>query len=52
MKEAYIGDPGDEHVESVLPLVDPRKWYRDDEGYFWPSPGKGRILVEESDSDD
>lgn len=41
--EPYIGDPGDEHQS-------PQAWYEDEEGYLWPTPGEGRVLVVEEES--
>jgi hypothetical protein len=45
--ESYIGDPGDEHVER--PLREQIVWYRDAEGYLWPTPAIGRVLVDTND---
>lgn len=48
MIEPYIGDPGDEH--DPLPLRDPMNWYRDEEGYEWPTPAEGRVLIDSDDA--
>lgn len=46
MIEPYIGDPGDEQLEAD---ARPMNWYRDEEGYFWPTPAEGRVLENDTD---
>lgn len=49
MIEPIIGDPGDEQFDAE---ARPMNWYRDDEGYLWPTAAEGRVLDDPSEDED